>query len=189
MDSRRTWGIAVMIAMLIVVAAMATSALRRDRQSLPVDAVARWNGEIGRLDAALVAGDRAGAHRAWSEAWSAALASRRWDAFIRMGDASLRLGDLDGHPATARARARQAYLLAMFRARAAGSIEGVLRAAEGFAGLGDRDVVNGALHLAIQLAADAPEVRADVEIVAADIVARMPGERALGRPRSATPPR
>lgn len=49
-------------------------------------------------------------------------------------------------------RARADYLAALFRARARGSVEGVLRACEGFADLGDRDVVTVCVRVARGLA-------------------------------------
>jgi hypothetical protein len=45
-------------------------------------------------------------------------------------------------------RARADYLTTLFRARARGSVEGVLGACEGFADLGDRDVVTACLRIA-----------------------------------------
>ena len=50
------------------------------------------------------------------------------------------------------ADARQAYLGALFRARAEASLDGVLRATEAFATLGDRDVAEEGLRIAESVA-------------------------------------
>jgi hypothetical protein len=56
--------------------------------------------------------------------------------------------------------ARQAYLDALFCARDRRSVDGVLRAAEAFAALGDRDVVVQSLRIADVLAdAEGPAAR------------------------------
>jgi len=57
--------------------------------------------------------------------------------------------------------ARRAYLAGLFRARGEGSLPDVLRAAEGFAALGDHAIVEQALAIAAPLAAGAdPATRA-----------------------------
>jgi hypothetical protein len=66
-----------------------------------------------------------------------------WTILIQAGDAARVRGDEPG--------ARQAYLKALFQARAEGSTVGVLRAAEGFKRLGDHDVVEQALRVAAAL--------------------------------------
>jgi hypothetical protein len=73
-----------------------------------------------------------------------------WEASLRIGDAARARGEA---PA-----ARRAYLTALFRARGARSLAGVVRAAEGFGALGDDAVVEHALRIAAALpvgAADA----------------------------------
>jgi hypothetical protein len=64
---------------------------------------------------------------------------------LRLGDDALARGDA---PA-----ARRAYLAGLFRARGERSLAGVVRAAEGFAALGDEAVVAEALAMAAPLAA------------------------------------
>ncbi len=86
--------------------------------------------------------------RAWHDAYAAALASRGWEPMLEVGDAALGLGDAAGTPEAARARARRAYLHAFTRARRAGSVDGVLRAAQAFADLGDREVAAQCLDVA-----------------------------------------
>jgi hypothetical protein len=69
-----------------------------------------------------------------------------WQAPLRIGDEARVRGDL---PA-----ARRAYLTALFRARGERSLLGILTAAGGFKALGDREVVEHALWMAIALAPD-----------------------------------
>jgi hypothetical protein len=101
---------------------------------------------IRAIDAALDRGDVGAARAEWHEAYRAGLRRRQWEEMAALGDAALRLtasGQRIGE-----AQARQAYLAALFRARAASSLPGVLRAAGAFATLGDRDVVEEALRIA-----------------------------------------
>lgn len=109
-----------------------------------------------------------------SAAWALLRARRVLD----VGDASLRVGDGTGSPARARVSARHAYRAALFRARAQRSVDGVLRAADAFARLGDRDVTEGALHASRKLAARTPDasLRSRVELDAAGIAARVGAE-------------
>jgi len=73
-----------------------------------------------------------------------------WQAVVRIGDDARARGDA--------AAARRAYLTALFRARGARSLLGVLTAAEGFKALGDRAVVEHALRMADALDPDAANV-------------------------------
>jgi hypothetical protein len=136
-----------------------------------------WSASLSELEAAVATRDRQRAIRAWEEAWRAALGVRRWEALAAVGDMALAVGELAGAPEPARARARRAYRAALFRARDAGAVDGVLRAAEAFAGLGDAAVAEGALGVARGLAARGAdgELRARVELTAANIAARGSG--------------
>ena len=60
------------------------------------------------------------------------------------------------------AKAREAYQKAFFRARQQASVEGVLRSVEGYAALGDTQMVGVGLRVAERLAARDPEALADV---------------------------
>lgn len=74
-------------------------------------------------------------------------------ALLRLGDEALARGDV---PA-----ARRAYMAGLFRARGERSLTDVVRAAEGFAALGDAAVVEQALAMAVPLEAGGdPAVRA-----------------------------
>jgi hypothetical protein len=67
--------------------------------------------------------------------------------------------------------ARELFLIALFRARAEGSVEGALHAADGFARLGDRDAALLAVRIAEQTAARTGE-GADRVRVAAERIRR-----------------
>ena len=108
----------------------------------------RWVLAIQTVDEALARKQIAAAERAWHEAYLDALGSRRWEGMVAVGDASLRIGEVSGEKPAARARARQSYLTALGRARADGSVEGVLRVARAFDELGDREVVRMCLRVA-----------------------------------------
>jgi hypothetical protein len=112
----------------------------------------RWAEHLPSVDRALAAGDVNAAVRAWHTAHAAALASGSWEAMIEAGDAYLRIGRVAGARAPSEAKARQAYLVALFRARGQGSIDGVLRATDAFAGLGDDEVVAQGIAVARALA-------------------------------------
>jgi hypothetical protein len=100
------------------------------------------------------------ARRAWHRAYLEALGSRAWSPMIVVGDAWLRIGAASGGTLDARPNARDQYLRAFFRARHQGSLDGVLRAAEAFAGLGDREVVEQIQRAAGEVAARRRHVNA-----------------------------
>ena len=118
---------------------------------------APWAAHLATVDAALAAGDVPAARSAWHEAYGAALRSRRWEGFADAGDAYLRIGHASSAPARAVPRARDLYLSALFRARDAGSLDGVLRIANAFAALGDHDVTVQALRMARRLPGRHPD--------------------------------
>lgn len=117
---------------------------------------APWAAHLATVDAALARGDVPTAVAAWHAAYGAALGSRRWDGFADVGDAYLRIGRASGAPASALPRARDLYLSALFRARDTGALDGVLRVAAAFDGLGDREVVKQAVRMAHGLAGTHP---------------------------------
>jgi hypothetical protein len=128
--------------------------------SRPVGEPAAWRGPIERADALLERGNGPGAAQAWEMARVAALRSRRWEALVETGDAALRIAAVsaDSAPLT---RARELYLAALFRARVEGSLDGLLRVAEAFSGLGEGEVVEQCLLVAERLARG-PEERGQV---------------------------
>jgi hypothetical protein len=122
----------------------------------PRGGAAPWEAHLAAVDAALAEGDVSAALSAWHAAYGAALGSRRWEGFADAGDAYLRIGRASTAPASAVPRARDLYLSALFRARDAGSLDGVLRIAAAFDNLGDRDVTVQALRMARRLAGPHP---------------------------------
>ena len=124
----------------------------------------QWTVHIQKMDEALARKSVRAAERAWQEALGEALRSPRWEAMLEVGDASLRIGNGAGFQAAALPRARQAYLAAFFRARQQGSLDGMLKVAEAFASLGDREVVQQCLAAAEILAAEASDPRAQQRV-------------------------
>jgi hypothetical protein len=125
-----------------------------------------WTTALERADAAMAVGDATGALSAWRDAHAAALRSGQWEGMIAVGDASRRLTVSAGSQREGVARARQAYLTALFRARREHSVEGSLRAAVAFGELGDRHVLAQALRSAERQAGPDPASRARVRAVA-----------------------
>jgi hypothetical protein len=153
MESRSSARLIVPLVMLAVAVAglMAVRACACDTPSASLGETA-WREHLQAADAAMAERDVSGAVRIWHEAHGAARRSGTWDALIEVADASLRIGELAAARDGARARARDLYLHALFRARAQGSLDGVLRVTEAFAALGDADVVSQGLRIAGRLA-------------------------------------
>lgn len=108
---------------------------------------------IRRVDEALAHNDTRAAEAAWRQAYLLAVWSERWEALVEAGDLALQIGQAAGARKAAEPQARQAYLRALVRARAQRSIDGVLRATEAFARLGDREVAEYGLRIAEGMAA------------------------------------
>jgi hypothetical protein len=121
-----------------------------------------WTAPLRRMDEALAAGDIRLAERAWHDAYGQALGSRRWEGMVEAGDAALTIRAVAKAQGLAAPMARQAYLTALVRARRQGSVDGVLRAAEAFARLGDGEVVEQALQVARDLGGVHPEAEARI---------------------------
>jgi hypothetical protein len=83
---------------------------------------------------------------------------------VATGDAYRRLGERANFRKVSDAKAREAYLTALFRARSEGSLDGVLRAAERFADLGDHAVVEQCLGVARSVAARSRDPRAEERV-------------------------
>jgi hypothetical protein len=112
-----------------------------------------WAAHLRVVETELAGGHIDVAVRVWHDAYGAALESRRWESMIAVGDAFMRIGHAAGMPGGARMNARDAYLIALIRARRSGSVDGALRSAEAFQELGDRVIVEQCLYIAAQLAA------------------------------------
>ena len=107
-----------------------------------------WSGHLRNVDRALGQSDLTGARQAWENAHLAAVESLSWEGLIATGHACLRVGGATGARRSAEATARRAYFAALYRACRVNSFDGILRAAEAFDDLGDREVVEECLGLA-----------------------------------------
>jgi len=118
------------------------------------DPDARWRGYLSNVDRHLGEQDVSAAIRAWHDAHTAALESRRWEAMLHVGDAALEVGRASGSHGPSRMTASDAYRVALIRARRDGSVEGALRVADAFAALSDRAAVRQSLRVADRLATE-----------------------------------
>jgi hypothetical protein len=129
-------------------------------------ATAPWVTPLQDMDRALERRDLASAMTARHKAHLAALGSRSWAGFLAVGDAAFRLGDAAGDRRSMEPEARRAYVSALTHARAQRSLDGVLRATEAFALLGDRDMVGEGIRIARELAGSDGEAQARVAALA-----------------------
>jgi hypothetical protein len=107
---------------------------------------------ITAIGEAVQRGDLATARAAWHDAYRALRRTRDWQGMAALGDTAQGIAGASGARPPWEADARQAYLGALFRARAQASLDGVLRATEAFATLGDRDVAEEGLRIAESVA-------------------------------------
>jgi hypothetical protein len=114
----------------------------------PEDAATPWASPLRAVGEALARGDLKTAALALEAADASALASGRWEAMIEVGDAFLRVAEISRARRMLAHRASRNYLAALYCARQQRNINGVLRAARGFGGLGDRDSVDQCLLIA-----------------------------------------
>jgi len=129
--------------------------------AIGTDAQLAWQARLLKVEQAMASGDFGTAESLWREAYAAALKSRHWEGVVAAGDTYRALGAQAGFRATSVAKARQAYLAALFRARNQGSLAGVLITAERFAELGDREVVEQCIRVARQVAAQSRDPYAE----------------------------
>jgi hypothetical protein len=159
--------ILALAALLLVLLVAGLAVMERLAAEAPSAAAPNaWTEPLDEADAALARGDAAAAMAAWRQAQAAALRSGSWEGMIAVGDAARRLAEAGRDRGDGLARARQAYLTALFRARRERSLDGVLGAAVAFGELGDRDVLAHALRIAEQHAGRDPLSRARVRTVA-----------------------
>jgi hypothetical protein len=145
---------------------------------------ASWSRHLQAVDHALGQGDVAGARRAWENAHLAAVESLSWQGLIATGRAWLRIGGASTARPAAEPTARRAYFAALYRACRENSFDGILRAAEAFADLGDREVVEECLGLA-ELQVDGEEARRRLSAVVRRLGVSstlVKGESATGAP-------
>jgi len=107
---------------------------------------------ITAIGEAVQRGDLAAARAAWHDAYRSLRRTRDWQGMAALGDTALGIAGASGARQPWEGDARQAYLGALFRARAEASLDGVLRATDAFATLGDRDVAEEGLRIAESIA-------------------------------------
>jgi hypothetical protein len=129
--------------------------------AIGTEAQLAWQGHLLKVEQAMAAGSFAAAELLWREAYAAALKSRHWEGVVAAGDTYRALGARAGFRGAAVAKARQAYLTALFRARSEGSLAGVLITAERYAELGDREVVEQCIRVARKVAAQSRDPYAE----------------------------
>jgi hypothetical protein len=122
-----------------------------------------WAPAIQQVDSALARKEYSAALRAANDAYTLALGTTRWDGMVAAGDLYRRIGEATGLRRSFEGKAREAYQKAFFRARQQASVEGVLRVTEGYAALGDAQMVGLGLRVAERLAARDPEAQADIK--------------------------
>jgi hypothetical protein len=145
---------------------------------------ASWRDHVRAVDRALGKRDVEGAQQAWENAHLAAVESLSWEGLLAAGEACLRIGGAIGARVTAEPAARRAYFAALYRACRENSFEGILRTAEAFANLGDREVVEECVGL-VELQVDGEQRRRRV----AAIIGRLGGMPMGSRiDTAATPP-
>lgn len=110
-----------------------------------------WAQRLALVDRALGARNLSRAIYEWQEAYGAAIGSRHWEALVAVGDAALRIEALAGRSAKLRADAREAYLSALFRARAQRAPDGVARVVAAFERLGDGEAVERGRQIAREI--------------------------------------
>lgn len=123
-----------------------------------------WSPHVRRMEQALAQKNVSDAELAWHDAYATTLAGRRWEGLIAVGDAALRIGEVMGARPGRQAKARWLYLAALFQARERGSLDGVLRTAQAFAALGDREMADQAIRIATDLAVRSREAEASIRV-------------------------
>jgi hypothetical protein len=137
---------AMAVALTAILVADGTPGARMARAEL------EWMRHMGEAEAALAAGDGPAALASLRAAHQAAVRMERWEALAAVGDAARRSGEMAAPARHAVSTASRAYLAGLAVARERRSVEGVLRVAEGFAALGDREMVEYCVGVAGRLA-------------------------------------
>lgn len=156
--------IGVGVLVLLIVALAIVEVLVAAAPSAP--APGGWSSALERAHQASIDGNAATAQSWWQQARREALRSGTWEGMIDVGDAGRHLATDAASRRDAEARAREAYMTALLRARREHSVDGVLRAAAAFGELGDHAVVAHALHIAEREAAHDPQAREQVRAAA-----------------------
>lgn len=152
----------VLAAVLFILAAVAEMAMGRSRNPQDNRVERARVVALASVDEALAHGDAAAALQAWQRAYEAARLNRGWRGLVETADAGVRI-ESGAHGAAA-PRARWIYLAALDRARAERSVEGIVRVAEGFSRLGDRDATERVLRIAASAAVQSRDAEASTRV-------------------------
>jgi hypothetical protein len=114
--------------------------------------VADWRLPLEQATAALAAGDVPSARVAWEDAYRAAMGTRDPEGLLAAGAAALRIGEATQRRSVAIPEARRLFLAAFLQSREREDAEGMARAGEAFAELGDREVAARTFTLAMAVA-------------------------------------
>jgi hypothetical protein len=153
--SARWWiAPASLVAMVVGLLLALTAAGARSSVDEPTRVVAErsWAEHVALVDEAAARGDVSQGVRRWHDAYAIALVSRRPEALVAVGEASVRLGAVAGTPDGGKPNARQAYLAALRLARRQHAAQHVLAVAQAFRALGDVEVAEQCARLAEGLA-------------------------------------
>jgi hypothetical protein len=126
-----------------------------------------WAPGIRRAEEALTRREFSAALRAANEAHEAATRTTGWEGLVEVAGTYRHIGEVTGLRQSFDTKAREIYGRGLFRARQQGSVEGVLRVAEGYLTLGDITAATQCVRVAERLAGRDPEARADVRAFAA----------------------
>jgi hypothetical protein len=121
-----------------------------------------WKTAIRKTDEVLATGNVTAALDEWRGAYRSAMKAGDWEAFVEVGDAYRRIGEVAGKSESFAPKAREIYMIALSQARRQECVECLLRIAEAFAALGDGEHLMLSIRLADHLAGRDPEAEADV---------------------------
>jgi hypothetical protein len=153
MERHHYWNVSTIALGFFLIALLLLSEVAAGRSAERRQANDRaWEPYLAEMDSALQRHDISTASRAWQDARGMALQHRGWNGLIDTADGYRRLAAEAALPDHGGAAARELYRTALFRARAAGSLAGAVRATEGFESLGDALVVGRGLLVARALA-------------------------------------
>ena len=158
-----TW-LAALLAAMAFVTMIATVVIEAMAVKGTTAVESPWYVHAAQANAALDAGQLTAAMQHSQDAYAAAVASRRSDGMVEVGNLYRRLGARGRLGEATVVRARQCYLTALLRARGEGSIDGVLRATEAFLELHDDSMVAQGLKFAREMATRDPDPRANDRI-------------------------
>lgn len=115
---------------------------------------------LRRGEEALAQKDFRAADAALHDALNEAINRNRWDGLLEVGHAYLRLGQAAGAREAMDGKAKQAYSAALIAARQEESADGLLRTAQAYAAMGNREAVEQIVRLAEFLATRSHDAQA-----------------------------